>query len=33
MEVINFDNQPSLISQYLMELRSTTIQRDMLRFS
>ena len=32
MEVINFDNQPSLISQYLMELRSTTIQRDMLRF-
>ncbi len=32
MEVINFDNQPSLISQYMMELRSTTIQRDMLRF-
>lgn len=32
MQVINFDNQPSLISQYMMELRSIDIQRDMLRF-
>lgn len=32
MQVINFDNQPSLISQYMMELRSIDIQQDMLRF-
>ncbi|MBQ3604670.1 MAG: uracil phosphoribosyltransferase [Muribaculaceae bacterium] len=32
MEVINFAEQPSLVSQYMMELRDEKIQKDMLRF-
>lgn len=32
MEVINFDERPSLVSQYMMELRDVSIQKDMLRF-
>lgn len=32
IEVINFDNQPSLVSVYMSELRDTTIQHDPLRF-
>lgn len=32
MEVINFAEQPSLVSQYMMELRDVNVQRDMLRF-
>lgn len=32
MEVINFDEMPSLVSQYMMELRDVSIQKDMLRF-
>lgn len=32
MKVVNFDEQPSLVSQYMSELRDTSIQRDMLRF-
>lgn len=32
MEVVNFDEEKSLVSQYMMELRDTTIQKDMLRF-
>lgn len=32
MKVINFDEQPSLVSQYMAELRNVDIQHDMLRF-
>lgn len=32
MEVINFAEQPSLISKYMMELRDVTIQSDPMRF-
>lgn len=32
MEVINFAEKPSLINQYMMELRNVDIQKDMLRF-
>lgn len=32
MKVVNFDEQPSLVSQYMAELRNIDIQGDMLRF-
>jgi uracil phosphoribosyltransferase len=32
MNIINFAEQDSLVSQYMMELRSTQTQTDMLRF-
>lgn len=32
MDVINFDEHRSIISQYMMELRNVDIQHDMLRF-
>ncbi|MCM1349361.1 MAG: uracil phosphoribosyltransferase [Firmicutes bacterium] len=32
MEVINFAETPSLISQYMTELRDVNVQHDMLRF-
>lgn len=32
MEVINFADTPSLLSQYMTELRDVAIQKDMLRF-
>ncbi|MCM1522214.1 MAG: uracil phosphoribosyltransferase [Muribaculaceae bacterium] len=32
MEVINFAETPSLVSQYMCELRDVTVQKDMLRF-
>lgn len=32
MEIINFDNSPSLVSLYLTELRDVKVQNDMLRF-
>lgn len=32
MDVINFAQHPSLINQYMMELRSVSVQTDMLRF-
>lgn len=32
MEIINFADTPSLVSQYLSELRNVDIQNDMLRF-
>ncbi len=32
MEIINFDSTPSLVSQYMSELRDINIQKDMLRF-
>lgn len=32
MKVINFDETPSLVSQYMSELRNVNIQGDMLRF-
>ena len=32
MEVINFADTPSLISQYMSELRNVNVQGDMLRF-
>lgn len=32
MKIINFADTPSLVSQYMAELRDTTIQKDMLRF-
>ncbi|MDE6100026.1 MAG: uracil phosphoribosyltransferase [Paramuribaculum sp.] len=32
MEIINFAEQPSLVSQYMTELRDTNVQKDMLRF-
>lgn len=32
MKVINFDERPSLVSQYMSELRDSGIQLDMMRF-
>lgn len=32
MEVINFADTPSLVSQYMSELRDVNVQHDMLRF-
>lgn len=32
MKVVNFDETPSLVSQYMSELRSVNTQGDMLRF-
>lgn len=32
IEVINFDETPSLVSRYMMELRDVNIQKDPLRF-
>lgn len=32
MEIVNFAERPSLVSQYMMELRNIDIQNDMLRF-
>lgn len=32
MEIINFDNTPSLVSQYMSEMRSVDIQKDSMRF-
>ncbi len=32
MKIINFDNEPSLMSRIMMEMRSTDIQSDPLRF-
>lgn len=32
MKVINFAETPSLVSQYMTELRAIDIQGDMLRF-
>lgn len=32
MKVINFDEHPSLLSQYLMEMRNVDIQHDPMRF-
>ena len=32
MEVINFAETPSLVSQYMSELRDVNVQSDMLRF-
>ena len=32
MKVINFDEHPSLLSQYLMEMRNIDIQHDPMRF-
>lgn len=32
MEIINFDNHPSLVNRYMAELRDVHIQKDPLRF-
>ena len=32
MKIVNFDETPSLMSQYMSELRNVKIQNDMLRF-
>lgn len=32
MKVVNFDETPSLVSQYMAELRNVDVQNDMLRF-
>lgn len=32
MKVINFDDTPSLVSQYMAEIRDINVQTDMLRF-
>lgn len=32
MEIINFDDEKTLISQYMLELRDSNIQKDRLRF-
>ena len=32
MEIINFADRPSLVSQYMTELRDVNVQNDMLRF-
>lgn len=32
MEVINFDNEHSIVSKYMMELRDVNVQNDPLRF-
>ncbi|MCM1450987.1 MAG: uracil phosphoribosyltransferase [Clostridium sp.] len=32
MEVINFDKTPSLVSQYMSEMRNVAVQKDSMRF-
>lgn len=32
IEIINFAEQPSLVSRYMLELRDVTIQKDPMRF-
>ena len=32
MKIINFDKENSLVSQYMLELRDVSIQRDRMRF-
>lgn len=32
MKIVNFDETPSLVSQYMAELRNVTVQKDMMRF-
>lgn len=32
MKIVNFDETPSLMSQYMLEVRNVNIQKDMLRF-
>ncbi|MDE7236754.1 MAG: uracil phosphoribosyltransferase, partial [Paramuribaculum sp.] len=32
MKIVNFADTPSLVSQYMSELRDVNIQTDMLRF-
>lgn len=32
MKIVNFDDTPSLVSQYMSEVRNINIQKDMLRF-
>lgn len=32
MEIINFDESPSIVNRYMMELRDVTVQHDPLRF-
>lgn len=32
MKIVNFDETPSLVSQYMSELRNVNVQNDMLRF-
>lgn len=32
MKIINFHNQPSLVSQYMTEMRDINVQTDMMRF-
>lgn len=32
MEIINFDDSPSLVSKYMLELREVEIQKDPMRF-
>ena len=32
MEIINFDDSPSLVSRYMLELRDVKIQKDPMRF-
>ena len=32
MEIINFDERPSLVSRYMLELRDVDIQKDPMRF-
>lgn len=32
MEIINFENSPSIVNRYMLELRSVDIQHDPLRF-
>lgn len=32
MKIVNFDEKPSLVSQYMAELRDVNVQKDMMRF-
>ncbi|MBQ9074193.1 MAG: uracil phosphoribosyltransferase, partial [Muribaculaceae bacterium] len=32
MDIVNFDEKSSLVSQYMAELRDVNMQKDMLRF-
>ncbi|MDE5837499.1 MAG: uracil phosphoribosyltransferase [Paramuribaculum sp.] len=32
MKIVNFDETPSLVSQYMAELRDVEVQKDMMRF-
>ena len=32
MKIVNFDDTPSLVSQYMSEVRNINVQKDMLRF-